>query len=595
MPIGEFVLSSKSKRWQTLAILFCVAFGLALILNTHPAGDGMWYWYAVLLRTHHRLYADLHLALQPLFVMETAAFQSLLGESWLASKVPAFLQSIAYCFGIALVIRFSRWGDWEKATIIVGVFALTIYIRFYRFDDYHITTDCFQIYSIYVLLRLHEHRTRTAILGFSVILGVLSGFALSNRLNDGAALLLGVVIGAVFLVRSYRVMSALVVIGAAVGTLLAVVLATGDTLHNWFAYSIVAAAAIKGGTGSVLRSPLLLPRAIYRGICGTPHIRRFLAGVPLIVALGTWTPKYTAAVSRTRRAVILVSAAALSLLVIKLLGPRSGLTVEVLTEFLVLVLYVLCAMVAGRAILQAGRSRDWHWDARELLLLIPFGQLLSGAMTSAQSLPDFYPAVAVALLLIPVASPIRVRSIIEKGMYLSIVALLGLSAIAYKIKTPYLWHYYSAAPLFRDREWYSHPEYGPMYIETEQLQFIQSVCSEIRNDSGAKELLSLPYPYGNYFCGIAPWGGYVQTWFDTSSKATIDEMIDRLQSSPPRWILYQRQLATMKIHEEVFFHSQPLPHRALDQLIMDRLKDGSWVAKEYPFQGVKWYLIRTAK
>ena len=537
----------------------------------------------------------MHLALQPLYVLQTAVFQILLGNGWLAGKVLAALQLFAYCAGMTLVIGYSNWKDWQKAVVLVGTFGLIIYLNFYRFDDYHITTECFQIYSIYLLLRLHERTTVRLPFGVLVILGILSGLATANRLNDGTALLLGVVIAAMFLVRSGRMLSAAIICSVATVTLLAVVLATGDTIHNWVAYSIVGAAAIKGGTGHVLAYPLQLPSAILKDLWETPHGRRYMVGFPAAILICIFLSRYNQKDKPHLRIGLFAAAAAVLVTVMKVLGVRSGISEMFITDLLVIGLMVLSFAVIFRGTAVILRRRPRHWDAREVLLLIPFGQLLSGAMTSAKTLPDFYTAIATTLLLVPIASPVRIRNVPQKTAYLALAAILGFGTIYLKIWKPYFWHNYRAGILFQDRQWYDHPIYGPMYIENEQVRFMVPICETIARDNGPKELLSLPYPYGNYFCGIPPWHGYVQTWFDTSGKATIDQLVHELNTAPPRWILYQRQLAVIKVHEKAFNDDKPLPHRALDKVIKDNLESGKWVAQDQDFQGADWFLIRTGK
>lgn len=64
-------LFDRKTRYQTLVLVCCILFGLAMIANMQSAADGGWFWYAVFLGSHKRLYADMHLALQPLFVLES--------------------------------------------------------------------------------------------------------------------------------------------------------------------------------------------------------------------------------------------------------------------------------------------------------------------------------------------------------------------------------------------------------------------------------------------------------------------------------------------------------------------------------------------
>jgi hypothetical protein len=57
--------------YQGLAILFCVLFGVAMIVNTQMGGEAEWFFYARLFHSGTKLYADLHFPLQPLYVLLT--------------------------------------------------------------------------------------------------------------------------------------------------------------------------------------------------------------------------------------------------------------------------------------------------------------------------------------------------------------------------------------------------------------------------------------------------------------------------------------------------------------------------------------------
>ena len=88
-------------RYQNWAFLFCVAFGLAVIANVQLANDGGWLWYAIFARSGRHLYSDMHLALQPLFCPRDRMVPGSIGQGWIATKVPAILHLIAYCFRTA--------------------------------------------------------------------------------------------------------------------------------------------------------------------------------------------------------------------------------------------------------------------------------------------------------------------------------------------------------------------------------------------------------------------------------------------------------------------------------------------------------------
>ncbi len=227
---------------------------------------------------------------------------------------------------------------------------------------------------------------------------------------------------------------------------------------------------------------------------------------------------------------------------------------------------------------QAGRIRRggrYEWDRREILFLIPLGQLMSSSMSSGGVHLGLYGPIGVMMVVLAIASPLRVN--LQWRACLSAVTLLLLgSAVHYKAMSPYSWHSYREPPLFTGRQVYRHPVYGPMVIDTDLLHLVTPVCDQVGWSGEHRELLALPFPFANYFCSIAPWHGYVQTFFDTSSKETIQTLMEELEKSPPKWVLYQRQLDNLTMHENVFNHGQPLPHRYLDQMIEHKIEDGEW-------------------
>ena len=127
---------------------------------------------------------------------------------------------------------------------------------------------------------------------------------------------------------------------------------------------------------------------------------------------------------------------------------------------------------------------------------------------------------ALLLLLVAVLTPLRSEASWINASLLTLLVLLAVPAVVTKVREPYEWQNYRSSPMFAGRQWYRHPVYGPMYMERDQLQFILPVCAEITAGNSKPELLSLPFPYPNYFCAAPPWHGYVQTFFDTSTRAS---------------------------------------------------------------------------
>ena len=250
---------------------------------------------------------------------------------------------------------------------------------------------------------------------------------------------------------------------------------------------------------------------------------------------------------------------------------------ENLAGMLVVLAYGLGIWVAARFIFWLfDPKRANGWDRREILLLIPLGQMASGSMSSGGTHVGIYGPVGVFILLLAICSPIHLKTEWPRDTLFALAVLLIFYTGTYRFEDPFSWHTYVEKPMFADRVWYRHPDYGPMIIERDLLQMIQPVCQKIRDSGSDNELLSLPFPCANYFCSIPPWHGYVQTFFDTTSKQTIQNLMDELQHSPPKWIFYQRQLNTLRLHEIVYNQGNPLQQRYLDQLIERKIGEAIW-------------------
>jgi hypothetical protein len=582
----------QGRHWQLLAASFCFLFGVAFTLNIHPIGDGLWFWYAALMRSGQHLYADMHLPLQPLFVLLTMWSQELLGKGWLASKVLAFAQLAAYCIGLYLIDGLLPWKDWQKGILIISVFGMTMTALYFRFDDYHITGYCFEVYSIYLLLRLREENAVSS----AAIMGALAGLSMSNRLNDGAALFAACGFALLFFVPRRKFVALCAFCGSALVALLCVILLTRDSIRDWANYSIFRAAAIKGGTGSVLMAPLTFPRRMFTELHHNTAFHHHLLSVLLLAVFFILMQRVGRRPDGSFRVwrialgfCVLAGAFALSYRHISRGDP-----LEPLATLGVVVSSGLCLWVVWRLFRVLFLTRPAGWSPRELLLLFPILQILAGAMTSGKSILEVYPAVAVLLLVMPFSFPVRIWGGPQRAAFVAVAAVIACSSLMAKAIYPYHWHHFQDRAMFVDRTWYRHPVYGEIYIERDQLQLMKDMCAKMDVDGHPTEVLAITNPYPNWFCDVPPWHGYVQLWYDTTSKETIDRLIGELQTAPPKWIVYQRAEDTMEAHETVFLKGQALPHRALDKLIVDRIKDQTWqVAGSQEFEGAEWIVIQT--
>jgi hypothetical protein len=274
----------------------------------------------------------------------------------------------------------------------------------------------------------------------------------------------------------------------------------------------------------------------------------------------------------------------------------TGILIQFAIPLTIIVIYLLAPIVATRYSMWKLGSGKREWDAREILLLLPLAESASNAASGAATpLSGYYAQFAMVLLLIPVIQPFRKQVSWAKASFLTILALVGLSGMAAKIREPYEWNSRLSSPMFVNRQWYRHPVYGPMYIEPGQLQLSRSICADMGEENSKAELLSLPFSYPNYFCDTPPWHGYVHTFIDTTLRSTMNELMNELQTGPPQWIVYQRQLVSMAPLEKLFNHGRPSAQRDLDEMIMQKIATGQWqlVDKKDQDADSTWYVIRT--
>ncbi len=571
------------KRWQSVAALSCFVLGVLLTLNIHPVGDGMWFWYARLWREHRLLYADMHLPLQPLFVLLTAWAQAMFGLSWLGSKALAVVQLGLFCWGLWLVAGRIRWSDWQRGALLGGSFVLAMTAGYFRFDDYHVTGYCCVVFSLYLLLRLARETRVGMVLGLCGVLGVLAGLSLSNRLNDGAALLLGSALSIGFVMRRGRLAGVAVLGGAAVATLTAVVLATGDSVRAWWVESIVRATAIKGGTGNLVERPF----AFFWHHLSTSAIDGQNVANGLFAVAAVWLIVQMVRAQGKRRW-LWAAAIFFTALPFGLWQAWGGYANAGIAVYLMFALVGLSAWVAFRMV----RRRDEH--GLEVLAALPLLLLLVGIVTGGREMLETYPPVAFGLLLLPffgaplLAQPWRRTALAALGCVLMVCGTVS------KIEHPYYWTHFNDRTMFTERTWYRHSVYGPMYVETDQLALFEHVCAAVEVEGRPAELLAITNPYANWFCVVPPWHGYVQTWYDTSSRETIEGLVAALAMAPPEWIVYQREPDTLAQNELAFGGGKPLAHRDLDRLIVDRISSGAWtVVYRKTLNGADWMVLRT--
>ncbi len=488
---------------ENAATLFCFLYGIALLINIQPLADGGWYWYALALKSGTHLYADLHLALQPFFILQTEFGLFLFGDSWIGFKVPAIIEMIGYLLALRLISNHLPITSWQRSVLLICAFMLPSLFDAYRFDDYHVPSFCVSAWCIYVLLVMNRGDvTRHLALSFPVLLGFLCGLLIIIRVNDGVLISCAVFCVLLSSVPDRRLITAAQFTAAVALTLVVIVHLTGDTFHDYFNYSVLHAATSKGGNNKVFGAPFLLPLKTIKNLLFHSPYNKLLAAEAAIAASLCWF-----FLARQRPLLLRIAPCIVIGSIIVATMPSRLLD----GEFPVILCGVLVLVVFGTALLvlfrwtQALFSRKSDgWTPLELLLLVPFFQLIADSMSSGGIFIGLYPPVGWFLLLIQISLPISLRKVWLRRSVTSCALFLIFFVLIFKVRQPYSWHTYILSPMFSSRHWYSHAKYGSMYIEDRQLNFAQDVCRQVRSIADP-QLLSLPYPYANYFCGIQPW------------------------------------------------------------------------------------------
>ena len=593
-PIRQVLLRALGVLKDNLAItalVFCAFFGIALIINVHLANDGVWYWYSMEFLDGRLLYRDLGIALQPLYILINALSIALLGPSWIALRVPALLALMLFLFPIYQLARRSGRSSLEQGILIPFAFFVGIHFEAYRFDDYHVIVHALYLISAVLLLDLQSFRTTRSRSCLAALLGVLCGLAVVTRLNDGILLVAAATLLVFVLAPKRRVVLSVLVLLVSIVTVLFVIASTGDSLSDWIRLSILGAATSKGGGTHLLVSPILLPWNAAKSLASRDGLIVVLQLLTILLAAAGWVK--AEGLTWRRKVAARFFLAGLACLIFKLLAPRDPIIV--VSAVFVWVACILLLQFARRAL---GALVRWDFASvlgdERFIALLPIFLWVSGSLSTGGWHFGLYFPFAFFVVLLVVSKPARFEGGSLRVALFALMGVLALYGAIFRYQNPCSWHSYRTSPLFQHRLVVDHKLYGPLVVDGRLYAFISTVCSEIERGGGG-ELLSLPFPYANYFCGIPPWKGYVQTFFDTSDERKIRGLMNRLEEHPPAWILYQRQLANLELHERTFNFGRPLPHRSLDKLLMTRVSAGQWVVigRFHHGEGNDWMLVRT--
>ena len=591
----QSVEKNKIGVFQRFAFYGCVAFGIAMIVNTQLACDGVWYWYAYLLRSGRHLYSDMRIVFPAWPILQAAGWMSLAGQGWFISKIPAVLELGAFLGGILLLAAENTWSDRQKAVLVFSVFFISVHFEAYRFDDYHVVSGICYLFAMLLLFALEKSSNPRRTMAIAVGLGFLAGLDVTNRITDGAGLFVCALAAIIYLAAKKKFALLAAYCGSAFLTVLAIVVFVDDSLRAYLSSTVLHAAGPKGGAASAMLRPLLLFWNSFRFLCSKKPLTVILLCMIVAAAWALLIAPFSKADGRkaSMRACggIAIIGCAVYLLLPSL---RNGNIIVDLSAVLVLSAYGLILWLAFRIARGLALGVSSAGDGfRAIALLLPFALLMAGSMSSGGVHFGLYAPIAMFLLILPHVFPSALAYRPFQSFFLAILALMAISGALVKVRDPASWQSYRTFPMFTDRLLVRHPIYGPMVIDKDLHHFMERTCGIIHSEANS-DLLSIPLPYANYYCGIPPWEGFVQTFYDTAGKDVIDELMAKLEKSPPKWILYQRQMDNLMRHELLFNQGKRLPQRDLDEFIVNKLRSGQWIVIDRePYLGDGWILARS--
>ena len=586
---AHILLTKKSLSKGGWGFLFCILYAACLLFYTIAPGDGGWMLYAKSILHGNRIYSELNLNQQPLFILYSQGINLIFGDRILLQKLGYLTTPIFYSYFLFKIVSLIAANGLVRGFTTIALFFIAITFVAYRFDDYHAFCGVLLFASLYLSLKFAKHQiTFTKYAGFqSLVIALL----MITRLTDGIFLAMAVFCFTVSFIGFSRQLAGAVVFALFTFFVLLTIslLLLNESYFSWYKYTILEAAKIKGGMSLWSYPFLMLKKSIFLYMDGSFSIKRI--GLILFSSAILWISVKNS-VGYFKYFLITICFFGIAYGIFKIY-PYYGLTLTV--SLGVLVSFVIAPIALGWKIFF---KESESVGLKQFLALIyyPFFLYLSGSLSSAGSFDDhFFPLTFLIIVLFLLFQDKNIKGTCKESLkYAGILffLLLFIEAATFRTMRPYAWHSYNVPNFFERRVFVNDPVNGPHFLSRDLAELILPVCSEVKM---ADELLSIPFSFANYYCHKEPWKGYIQSFFDTSSAVLIDRLIWDINISPPQYIFYQRQLENLSIHEKLFNNNLPLRQRALDELIMRNINERKWkvVYSSDLYPPSVWLLIKT--
>jgi hypothetical protein len=580
-------------RYDVISAFLCLSFAIVTLFLTLAPGDGTWILYGDQLNKGLSLYKDIKIHQQPLFPIFGKIVSFFSNNKFLYEKLFFSTFPIAFIYTIYKISTKMDVSFLKRGLFIAGIFFCSIRFVAYRFDDYHIVSSFFAMCSVYISIKYIQRELSAS--SYIYIQSFIASLALFNRVNDGFFLFL--IVYGIYLYNEKNlknfILNLLKSLVIAFFILSLLLIFSKATYVDWFNLTIAQAGKIKGGTQLFSYPFLMLQNSFNFVLTPLLDFSRNLLGLFFIVYTLSYLflrSKLTPSTPLIR--FIFISNFILFFYLIYRIYQLSFLNIFlpfiVIISFFALILYVW-------TLFKMKFLEVHNTNIMFCLILYPAFLFLSGSLSSAGGFNDHYFPMATMLAVTPFIFE-KNKNILrhEKNFFYLACLVLALNGLVYRISDPYSWHSYHIPKFFNEYKVSFNSQHGYFFTNKELSSLIDPVCPKISNSD---TLLSIPFSFANYYCGVEPWNGYIQTFFDTSSKSDINDLVINLKKTPPSYIFYQRQLFYLGKHEEIFNKGLPLPHRKLDNFLMEKITRNEWfvVYKSQLYPPSEWMLISTQK
>ncbi len=551
-------------------------------------GDGVWYFYARFFLEGNHLYSEMKLVQQPFFILYNALGIKLFGDTFVAQKIIFIPLILANLYVLLKLVSLTKLDVFFQSLLYLAVFFTGIHFEAYRFDDYHLMTNTLILYQMFFLIKYLENaesKSFIKVLG----LGLVSTLEIFTRINDGLVFFVLVLFVITTVKSSYSKRNVLIFLFITLVVVISIFTTINELPSSWIKSTIFDAMSNKGGERVFQSFYFLIANSFFYIL----NIAYQITNIQLIFAL-IFILLIIYCNSIEKKFINLVG---LLFVFVEVLFYLYGKSTDPISDFTALSIIFLSGyflFLCGSNLKEIFKNGITYLKTRNLIILsMPLIAFFSGSMSSGGYHYGLYFPASIVLLALSYLGFFKLQNYKVSILFLLLLASYGL---AFRFNNPYSWHSYSSAnPYFSKRDFVHLDKLGLVYIDEKLKDFITPVCNYSRVENST--LLSIPFPFANYYCGIPVWHNYVQTFFDTTSKGSINNLIQELNKNPPKMIFYQQQLDNLRGHEIIFNAGTKLPHRDLDGFIMKKINDGNWKVlyiSNYG-QGNKWYLIETWK